>query len=109
VPSRLGKLRLVNADVVTANGSPVAAYLAQSAGDTPMLVHDAIGADASILELGCGPGQITGVLVDLGHEVTAVDDSAAMLELVTGAHTVCADLFIVDLGRRFDAVVAASP
>lgn len=73
-----------------------------------MLIDDAIGAGASILELGCGPGRITRVLVALGHEVTAVDDSPAMLEHVTGAHTVCADLFTLDLGRRFDAVIAAS-
>jgi SAM-dependent methyltransferase len=98
----------MNADAVTPDGSPVAVYLAQPAGDAPMLIHDAIGAGASILELGCGPGRITRVLIALGHEVTAVDDSPAMLEHVTGAHTVCADLFTLDLGVRFDAVVAAS-
>ncbi len=73
-----------------------------------MLIHDAVGAGGSILELGCGPGRITRYLIALGHEVTAVDDSPAMLEHVTGARTVCADLYTLDLDHRFDAVVAGS-
>ena len=62
-----------------------------------MLIHDAVGAGGSILELGCGPGRITRFLIALGHEVTAVDDSPAMLEHVTGARTVSADLYTLEL------------
>jgi SAM-dependent methyltransferase len=100
--------RVVAVDAVSADGSPVAVYLAQPAGDGPMLIHDAVGAGGSILELGCGPGRITRFLIALGHEVTAVDDSPAMLEHVTGARTVCADLYTLELDHRFDAVVAGS-
>ena len=95
-------------DQVSADGSPVAVYLALPAGDGPMIVHDAIEGGSSILELGSGPGRITRVLVALGHRVTAVDDSDEMLAHVTGATTVCADLFTLALGQRFDVVLAAS-
>jgi SAM-dependent methyltransferase len=93
---------------VTADGSPVAVYLALPAGDEPGLIHDAVGPGASILELGCGAGRVTRPLAALGHPVVAVDNSPAMLEHVTVAETVCADITRLDLGRAFDAVVAAS-
>lgn len=83
-------------------------YLALPAGDDPMIVHNASPPGSSILELGSGPGRLTRVLIALGHEVVAVDDSQEMLAHVTGAETVCADLFDIDLGRRFDVVLAAS-
>lgn len=74
----------------------------------PAIVHDATGAGASILELGCGTGRITRPLVALGHLVVAVDESAEMLAHVRGAETVCARIEDLDLGRRFDAVLMAS-
>jgi SAM-dependent methyltransferase len=83
-------------------------YLALPAGDGPMVIHRAGGEAASILELGSGPGRVTRVLVALGHAVVAVDDSEEMLQHVTGAEAVCADLFQLDLARQFDVVVAAS-
>lgn len=83
-------------------------YLALPAGDDPMIIHGAIPAGSSVLELGSGPGRVTRVLIALGHTVVAVDDSDKMLAHVTGAETVCADVFDLDLGRRFDVVVAAS-
>ncbi len=95
-------------DRVSADGSPIAVYLALPAGDAPMIVHEAIEDGSSILELGSGPGRITRVLVALGHQVTAVDDSAEMLAHVTGATVVCADLFSLALGQRFDVVLATS-
>jgi SAM-dependent methyltransferase len=95
-------------DRVSADGSPLAVYLALPAGDAPMIVHEAIEGGSSILELGSGPGRATRVLVALGHQVTAVDDSAEMLAHVTGATTVCADIFTLALGQHFDVVLAAS-
>ena len=88
----------------------MAIYLALPAGDAPMLVHDVIREHSSILELGSGPGRLTRVLIALGHRVTAVDDSAEMLKHVTGARTEQADVFDpdLDLGTRFDVVLAAS-
>lgn len=93
---------------VAPDGSPVGIYLAVPAGDTPTIVHDAIPSGASILELGSGPGRVTRVLIAYGHTVTAVDDSPEMLAHVTGARTVCADLWTLDLPERFDAVLAGS-
>jgi SAM-dependent methyltransferase len=92
---------------VSPDGSPVAVYLALAAREVPGLIQEAVAAGGSILELGCGAGRLTRPLIALGHPVVAVDDSEAMLEHVTGAEKVCADLFTLDLGRRFDAVVAA--
>ncbi len=83
-------------------------YLALPAGDDPMIIHDASPSGASILELGSGPGRLTRVLIALGHELVAVDDSPEMLAHVTGAETVCGDLFDIELHRRFDVVLAAS-
>ncbi len=98
----------VMSDQVSADGSPLAVYLALPAGDAPLIVHEVIENGSSILELGSGPGRNTRVLVALGHNVTAVFDSAEMLAHVTGAPTVCADLFSLSLGQRFDVVLAAS-
>lgn len=83
-------------------------YLALPAGRTPTIIHEASAPGASILELGCGPGRITRVLVAYGHAVTAVDDSEEMLAHVTGAERVCADIATLDLDRRFDTVVLGS-
>lgn len=93
---------------VSPDGSPIPVYLALPFGDAPSIVHDAVPAGATILELGCGVGRLTRPLVGLGHRVVAVDDSPEMLEHVTGAETLCGDLFTLDLGRTFDAVLAAS-
>jgi SAM-dependent methyltransferase len=98
----------VTEDLVAPDGSPVPVYLALPAGDEPLLVHEAVGPGATLLELGSGPGRLTRVLVALGHRVTAVDDSAEMLAHVTGARTVCAGVLDLDLPERYDAVLAAS-
>jgi SAM-dependent methyltransferase len=72
------------------------------------IVHEAAGAGASILELGCGAGRVTHPLLALGHPVVAVDESPEMLAHVQGAETVCARIQELDLGRRFGAVLLAS-
>lgn len=95
-------------DFVSVDGSPLALYLAIPAGDTPTLIHEAIPAGSRVLELGSGPGRLTRVLIAYGHQVTAVDDSWAMLDHVTGARRVRADLHQLDLNEQFDVVLAAS-
>jgi SAM-dependent methyltransferase len=95
-------------DEVAPDGSPIAVYLRLPPGGTPELVHSAMPQWASILELGCGVGRITHPLVRLGHEVVAVDNSAAMLRHVRGARTVLSDIETLELGERFDSVVLAS-
>lgn len=93
---------------VAPDGSPVDVWLALPPGDTPDLVDSALAGPSRILELGCGPGRVTHPLVAMGHQVTAVDESPDMLAHVTGAATVLGEVFTLELGRLFDAVVAGS-
>jgi SAM-dependent methyltransferase len=93
---------------ITPDGCAVELYaLLQPMGE-PEVVHAALPAGASILELGAGAGRVTHPLVALGHPVVAVDESAEMLARVRGAETVRARIQDLDLGRRFDAVLLAS-
>ncbi len=94
--------------VITPDGCAVEFYARMTAMGEPAIVHDAIRAGASILELGCGTGRITHPLVALGHPVVAVDESPEMLAYVHDAETVCARIEDLALGRRFDAVLLAS-
>jgi SAM-dependent methyltransferase len=94
--------------VITPDGCAVDFYARIAAMGEPEIVHDAIPAGASILELGCGAGRVTHPLVALGHPVTAVDESPEMLAHVRGAETVCARIEELALGRRFDVVLLAS-
>jgi SAM-dependent methyltransferase len=93
---------------IAPDGSPVLLYARLPALGEPELIHDAVPAEAEILELGAGAGRITHGLLALGHKVVAVDNSSAMLALVRGAETVLADLETLNLGRRFPVVVLAS-
>ena len=95
-------------DGVAPDGSPVAIYLALPPGEAPELIASVVPDAGSILELGSGPGRITRPLAAAGFAVVAVDNSPEMLDRIDVAETVLADLFTLDLGREFDAVVAAS-
>ena len=94
--------------VITPDGCAVDFYARIAAMGEPEIVHDAIPAGASILELGCGAGRITHPLLALGHQVVAVDESPEMLAHVRGAKTVHARIEKLALGRRFDVVLLAS-
>lgn len=66
---------------------------------------------AKILDLGCGAGRpLSGYLADLGHHVSGVDASAAMVARaqanVSGATFKTADMRTLDLGQSFDAVLS---
>jgi SAM-dependent methyltransferase len=93
---------------VAPDGSPVEIYRRLPPSGEPELIHGAVSAGASILELGCGAGRVTRGLVRLEHRVTAVDESAEMLSRVHGAELVQAWIEELDLGRTFDCVVLAS-
>lgn len=94
---------------VAPDGSPVAIYLALAAEPTFTPVLDRLPPGASVLDLGCGVGRLTNVLVDRGHTVTAVDEAAAMLVHVDErAERIQARIEDLDLPRAFDAVVLAS-
>lgn len=51
---------------------------------------------------------MTHALLEHGFTVTAVDESAEMLERVRGARTLCAPIETLDLGETFDVVMLAS-
>ena len=93
---------------ITPDGCAVELYSRFPAGSQPDIVQAAVPAGAGILELGCGAGRVTGSLVERGFTVTAVDESASMLERVRGARTVHSTIEDLDLGERFDVVLLAS-
>jgi SAM-dependent methyltransferase len=72
------------------------------------LVHTTIPAGTPILELGAGAGRVTRPLIEFGHPVTAVDDSAAMLARIEGARTVRSPIQDLDLPDRFGCVLLMS-
>lgn len=92
----------------TPDGCAVELYERLPAGDHPDVIAAAVPAGAGILELGCGAGRVTHPLVARGFTVTAVDESAEMLEKVHGARTVRSPIQALDLGERFDVVMLAS-
>ncbi|MFF1923373.1 class I SAM-dependent methyltransferase [Streptomyces sp. NPDC058221] len=94
---------------ITPDGCAVELYTRLSAGDEPDVIAGAVPAGSSILELGCGAGRVTHPLVRRGFAVTAVDESAQMLEQVRGARTVRSPIESLDLGdETFDVVMLAS-
>ena len=93
---------------VAPDGSPVEVYLALPFEADLARVRAVIPPDASILDLGSGPGRLSNPLAAGGHDVVAVDDSAEMLSHVVGASTVLADVWQLELGHTFDVVIALS-
>lgn len=66
---------------------------------------------ASVLDIGCGPGQpIAGYLAGMGYEVTGIDGSPEMVAMfranLPGASAEVADMRKLNLGRRFDGLIA---
>ena len=93
---------------ITPDGCSVELYSLLPPMGEPGVVHAAIPAGAGILELGAGAGRVTRHLLELGHPVVAVDESAEMLARVRGAETVQARIQELRLWRRFDVVLLAS-
>jgi 2-polyprenyl-3-methyl-5-hydroxy-6-metoxy-1,4-benzoquinol methylase len=79
-----------------------------SAGAEPSLIASAVPPGGSILELGAGVGRITHPLLELGYNVTAVDNSSEMLAEIRGGTTVLSDIEDLALSTRFDAVLLGS-
>jgi 2'-5' RNA ligase len=98
----------MNGGEVAADGSPVELYARMPTFGEPELVYAAIPPGTPILELGAGAGRITHRLIELGHRVTAVDSSAAMLNRITGAERVHAEIEGLALGRTYGCVLLAS-
>jgi len=93
---------------ITPDGCAVELYARLSAGDEPDIIAAAVPAGASLLELGSGVGRMTHPLLEHGFTVTAVDESAEILERVRGSRTICGPIEELDLGETFDAVLLAS-
>ncbi|GAA3958133.1 class I SAM-dependent methyltransferase [Streptomyces marokkonensis] len=93
---------------ITPDGCAVELYSRLPAGAEPDIVAAASPEGARILELGSGVGRMTHPLLERGFDVTAVDESAEMLEHVRGARTVRSPIEELDLGESFDVVMLAS-
>jgi SAM-dependent methyltransferase len=94
--------------VITNDGCAVEFYARLPAFGEAEIVHAAVPPGASVLELGCGTGRILRPLAALGHPVTGVDDSPAMLDRSPDLRTVCSPIESLRLGRTFDVVLLAS-
>ncbi|MET7684911.1 class I SAM-dependent methyltransferase [Streptomyces sp. NPDC005423] len=93
---------------ITPDGCAVELYSRLPVGQEPDVIAAAVPAGARILELGSGVGRVTHPLLERGFTVTAVDESADMLERVHGARTICGPIEELDLGETFDVVMLAS-
>lgn len=93
---------------ITNDGCAVEFYALLPTFGEPEIVHAAVPAGASILELGCGTGRILRPLAALGHPVTGADDSADMLARAAGLPTVLSPIETLRLDRTFDVVLLAS-
>jgi SAM-dependent methyltransferase len=70
-----------------------------------------LGPGATILDLGCGSARpIATYLIGSGYQVTGVDSSPALVDLCRSRFPenewIAADMRKLDLGRRFDGVLA---
>nr|WSY55697.1 class I SAM-dependent methyltransferase [Streptomyces sp. NBC_00886] len=93
---------------ITPDGCAVELYSRLPVGAEPDIITAAVPAGARILELGSGVGRMTHPLLERGFTVTAVDESAEMLERVQGTRTICGPIENLDLGETFDVVLLAS-
>ena len=93
---------------ITNDGCAVEFYSLLPTFGEPEIVHAAVPAGASILELGCGTGRILRPLASLGHPVTGVDDSPDMLARNPDLPTVCSPIDALRLDQTFDVVLLAS-
>lgn len=94
---------------ITPDGCAVELYARFPPGDEPDVIAAAVPAGARVLELGSGAGRVTHPLLERGFRVTAVDESAEMLERVRGAErTIRTPIEDLDLGERFDVVLLGS-
>lgn len=92
---------------IAPDGSAVAMYAAMPADDeVAAMLHQALPAGGSVLDLGAGTGRLAAPLIALGHPVVAVDNSSEMLARIgAGVRTVCADISSLALPDRFSGVL----
>lgn len=103
------RYRATGAGARTRDACSVDLYLRLPYAGEVELLRPWLAPRATLLELGCGVGRVTGPLLAAGYRVTAVDNSAAMLAFVPkAAERVCCDIETLQLGRQFDAVLFGS-
>ncbi|KZS75549.1 methyltransferase [Mycobacterium kansasii] len=97
----------IGATAVTADGTAVEIYRRLPSLGEVEHIRSLLAPNSSVLDLGAGTGRIAEPLADLGHRVTAVDDSAEMLAHIRRARTIQARIEELRLSQRFDAVLLA--
>ncbi|MGV7686790.1 class I SAM-dependent methyltransferase [Mycobacterium kansasii] len=93
---------------ITSDGSVVEIYRRVSGDAEVQVIAAMLDPASSVLDLGSGVGRIANPLSELGHQITAVDDSADMLAHVRPGRTVRARIEHLRLAEKFDAVLLAS-
>lgn len=93
---------------ITSDGSVVEIYRRVSGDAEVQVIAAMLNPASSVLDLGSGVGRIANPLSELGHQLTAVDDSADMLAHVRPGRTVQARIEHLRLAEKFDAVLLAS-
>lgn len=65
--------------------------------------------DRSVLELGCGTGFYSRKMAERGASILGVDSSPSMIEVLgkNGLRGHCADISTLNLGEKFDLILAA--
>lgn len=99
---------MTDAPGIAPDGSPVDAFALLPPGPAVDVIAGAVAPHSTILDLGCGAGRLAHPLIDRGHKLTCVDQSAEMLAHVKGADAVLADIEGLDLGVTFDVVLLSS-
>ncbi|MGX6601250.1 class I SAM-dependent methyltransferase [Micromonosporaceae bacterium Da 78-11] len=94
--------------IFTPDGCAVDLYRRLPVREEARIIAAAVPPPATLLELGCGAGRVTRPLLHLGYEVTAVDESAAMLDQIDGARTVRSTIEDLLLPGAFDVVLLGS-
>lgn len=94
--------------MLTPDGCPVEAYAVLPAEPEISVVRRHAAGRHGVLDLGAGTGRIADPLAIDGHDVLAVDESAAMLAHVRHARSMVARIDELDVGERFDLVLLLS-
>jgi 2-polyprenyl-3-methyl-5-hydroxy-6-metoxy-1,4-benzoquinol methylase len=94
-----------SAGAVAADGTAVEIYRRLPSLGEIEYVESLLSPNSSVLDLGAGTGRIADPLAELGHRVTAVDESPEMLAHIRHARKVEARIEDLRLAERFDTVL----
>ena len=93
---------------ITPDGCAVELYARLPVAAEPDIIAAAAPPPARLLELGSGAGRVSRALIERGYDLTAVDESAAMLARAGGVRTVHSRIEDLALGETYDVVMLAS-